>query len=309
MDTDQWMRAFALVSLCGVGDWYTRGNNHNLIIYAPPGGKALAFPYDMDFAFTQSADAPVWGDQGLARIIQLVPNRRAFYTHLLDLRERAFSQAYMNRWLGHYGRLCGQDFTSIGPAIEARWNFIQRSIPPRVEFAISTNEGADFATEEASVILEGSGWVDVRSVLLASREEFLELEWPQLTRWRTRVDLGSGANELELIALGLDDRVLAADAIRVTAPAGIFLRGDMTRDGSLNVTDAIAILRHLFQGAPAPCADAGDADDNEALNLTDAIYVLEYLFRRGPAPAAPYPARGVDSGGPLDCAEGLAGGA
>ena len=54
MDIDQWMRAYALISLCSVGDMYTFGNNHNFFIYQRPSdGKFLYFPWDMDFAFTR----------------------------------------------------------------------------------------------------------------------------------------------------------------------------------------------------------------------------------------------------------------
>src|SRR5262249_3678058 len=52
MDLDEWTRTFALESLCGVGDSYTYGNNHNLFMYLRPSDQRLvAFSVDMDFAF------------------------------------------------------------------------------------------------------------------------------------------------------------------------------------------------------------------------------------------------------------------
>ena len=42
------------------------------------------------------------------------------------------------------------------------------------------------------------------------------------------------------------------------------------------------------------CEDAGDIDDNGSLQVTDVIALLDFLFKSGPAPAAPFPAAGFD---------------
>ena len=75
----------------------------------------------------------------------------------------------------------------------------------------------------------------------------------------------------------------------------IFRRGDADGDGTINITDGIFLLNHLFLGgAEPPCPDAADANDQGALNITSAVYVLNYLFLGGPAPPAP----GADACGP-----------
>ena len=44
---------------------------------------------------------------------------------------------------------------------------------------------------------------------------------------------------------------------------GFFVRGDVNTDTSLNLTDPVFILDHLFAGGDEPqCLDAADADDN-----------------------------------------------
>ncbi|MBI4603601.1 MAG: lamin tail domain-containing protein [Planctomycetes bacterium] len=79
-------------------------------------------------------------------------------------------------------------------------------------------------------------------------------------------------------------------------PRGLQVPGDITQDAQLNLTDAVALLGHLFQGAPErlPCdGDTGspanralaDSNGDGAVNLTDAIAVLRYLFL-GDAPPA-----------------------
>jgi hypothetical protein len=75
-----------------------------------------------------------------------------------------------------------------------------------------------------------------------------------------------------------------------------FRRGDADQNGSLQLTDAVQILGHLFLGIPTKvpqCLDAADADDNGQVQLTDAVRVLSFLFLGvgtiplpGPPPAA-----------------------
>jgi hypothetical protein len=77
------------------------------------------------------------------------------------------------------------------------------------------------------------------------------------------------------------------------APAPRFRRGDTDSSGSLQLTDAVALLNFLFTGGPRPaCLDAGDFDDSGRADISDAIANLGYQFLGGPAPAAP---------GPSDC--------
>jgi len=67
------------------------------------------------------------------------------------------------------------------------------------------------------------------------------------------------------------------------------LRGDASGDGDLNLSDAIHILDHLFQGGPAPvCGDAADANNDGEVNLSDSSFLLSYLFSGGQAPEPPW---------------------
>jgi len=80
-------------------------------------------------------------------------------------------------------------------------------------------------------------------------------------------------------------------------PGGRQVPGDISQDGRLDLTDAVALLGFLFQGTPAalPCGDGTVADpanltllDDNAdggVNLSDAVYILVYLFSGGPPPA------------------------
>ena len=60
---------------------------------------------------------------------------------------------------------------------------------------------------------------------------------------------------------------------------GIFIRGDANADGTVDVSDPLFVLLHLFAEGPAPvCLDAADADDSGGIGLGDAVRILSMLF-------------------------------
>ena len=80
------------------------------------------------------------------------------------------------------------------------------------------------------------------------------------------------------------------------AEGGLQLPGDLNQDGSMDISDSIALLGHLFLGSPArlPCQEGTiddpanisllDVNGDNSLNLTDAIHSLAYLFMGGAPP-------------------------
>ena len=90
----------------------------------------------------------------------------------------------------------------------------------------------------------------------------------------------------------------------VIAEAPLFIRGDGTGDGMIDLADPIFNLNHLFQMGPSICLSAQDTNDDGAVDMADPVYNLMYLFAMGPPPPTPFPACGVDlTVDPLDCAE------
>lgn len=69
-----------------------------------------------------------------------------------------------------------------------------------------------------------------------------------------------------------------------------FVRGDPNVDGSVELSDAVAILAWLFRGASAPrCLAAADVDGDARVRLTDSVYLLRHLYLGGSPPVAPFP--------------------
>ncbi len=62
------------------------------------------------------------------------------------------------------------------------------------------------------------------------------------------------------------------------------LAGDVSGDGLLNVTDAIALLNHLFSGHPLRCPGTADVTASGDVNISDVVYLLLHLFASGPGP-------------------------
>lgn len=74
-----------------------------------------------------------------------------------------------------------------------------------------------------------------------------------------------------------------------------FVRGDANRDGRVDVSDPVFVLRHLFSGDEGSrCDDAADVDDRGQIDLTDAVGLLNYLFAGTVPPAPPHPEAGLD---------------
>ena len=221
MDVDEWMRTFAMYSLCGIGDTYTFGNNHNNMHYVRPDDrKVLVLPWDMDFAFVRSTSASLWGDQNLRRVIELPANTRRFYAHLQDIIETTYNRTYMSHWTTHYGNLSGASFAGILNYIGQRANFVRGRLPSPVDFEIVTNGGRDFSVDAPSVTLEGNAGIDVQSILLSGGEA-PPVSWSSLSRWRATIPLLSGANELTFYGFDIRGDLNSTARITVTSTFGL----------------------------------------------------------------------------------------
>lgn len=82
--------------------------------------------------------------------------------------------------------------------------------------------------------------------------------------------------------------------------AGVFLRGDASGDGQVDLRDALKVLFYLFVGGQLTCLDAADVGNDGVVNVADVLAILSYLYRGGPAPAAPFPTPGSDPVAPPD---------
>jgi hypothetical protein len=129
------------------------------------------------------------------------------------------------------------------------------------------------------VNLEGLGAIHV--VELGAPEAF-----PALSREASAAYLGP---DFEILATPMVTRFT-----RTAASDGLFVRGDTGDDGSLDVADAIVILRYLFEREELPCGSAADANDDGRINIVDAIAVVAVLFGERETLPEPFPNCGGD---------------
>ena len=71
-------------------------------------------------------------------------------------------------------------------------------------------------------------------------------------------------------------------------------RGDVLRDGAVNVADIIAILGHLFRRQAVSCVKAADTNDDGRVNIIDPILLAQSLFGGGAALPPPAAECGLD---------------
>ena len=81
-----------------------------------------------------------------------------------------------------------------------------------------------------------------------------------------------------------------------------FRRGDVNLDALIDLSDAVAILDHLFlSGEALPCRDAADVDDSGTILITDPVALLSALFLGGPRPPGSTECAADPSADELDC--------
>ncbi|MDE0960405.1 MAG: Ig-like domain-containing protein [Planctomycetota bacterium] len=76
---------------------------------------------------------------------------------------------------------------------------------------------------------------------------------------------------------------------------GIFIRGDATCDGAVNIADVAAIAGYVAGAGSTPVIlDTADIDDNGVVHIGDAVLLASFLFSGGTPPAIPFPNAGTD---------------
>jgi len=221
LDLDQVFACTALVNLWGIGDaYYTGGLHHNIRLFVPDSGRGVNFlPWDMDFAMAGATNAPLFpAGNHLGRLITSSPaHRRLFLGHVRRLCESVFTTTYLNPWLTHYGTVIGQNLGGASSYINARRTYAQSQYPPQTTFAITTENGNDFTTSAREIVLEGTGWIDLKEIRRGSLT--LELTWLNLTQWRATLPLTPGANPLTLEAIGFSGESVGTRSLTITSTA------------------------------------------------------------------------------------------
>jgi hypothetical protein len=106
--------------------------------------------------------------------------------------------------------------------------------------------------------------------------------------------------------LPVENSTSATVELTVGEPLPIFIRGDCSNDGDIDIQDAVLLLNLMFSGVAVDCLDASDVNDDGVINLVDPVYELLFIMGLGPVPPAPSWTCGGDAtpdfdGGDLGC--------
>ncbi len=201
-DIDQWLRSYAIQTLYGISDNYVSGSQHNMIIYIHPNGKAMYFPWDMDFTFRQGQTAGISLNGDLNKMLRDPLIERSYLAQMNELLLTGFNQEYMARWAEHYSTfLPSENLATHVNYIDRRNRHIAgaiRSRFPKVPFKITSNDGEAMEVAASTITLEGEGWLDVATVSVGDTE--YELEWYDRDKWRLTLPLMVGENVIDLQA-------------------------------------------------------------------------------------------------------------
>lgn len=259
IDVDQYLRAFAVQVLFGIGDSYSSGSDHNAIFYnRPEDGKFLYFPWDMDFAFSRSFDSSLTSSGDLTKLLTSPANRRAFYGHLQDIITTTYNTSYLTYWANHYSCfLPSEDLASNLSYIAARGSYalaqVDSTIPP-VNFALTTPNSS---TSDSAFVVTGEGWVDVREIRLAGSPNALPITWTDTDTFQVSVPVIAGTNLYTIEAYNFEGDLIGTDTIEIT---GV---GDVIPAAA----DNLVITELMFNPATTGPEDSDDYEYIELLNL------------------------------------------
>ena len=61
--------------------------------------------------------------------------------------------------------------------------------------------------------------------------------------------------------------------------------GDADCSGSTDISDAVVLIAHIFNGGPPPYdMNSGDPNADCAVDISDVVYLIAYIFGNGPGP-------------------------
>jgi hypothetical protein len=222
LDIEQWIRVFAFKSLSGDADTYGFGYPHNQLIYVPPSGKALTFPWDMDFSWSLAANGTINVGARIGQIIHPFPARqRLFLGNIRDILDTSYNTNYMARWTAHYASLAGQNYSGVLNYINQRAKSARTQLPALSPLAITTFSGNTFVTNAASMTLRGTAPYTIKRLQLNTNSPAAGFTWTTVQSWETTVPLSYGSNRVTLVGYDFHNRPFITNEVTILSSAGL----------------------------------------------------------------------------------------
>jgi hypothetical protein len=270
LDMDQWIRVFAFKSLGGDADTYAFGYPHNQIIYLPPQGKALTFPWDMDFAWTRSATDPITVGARIGQIIHGVPvYHRLFLGHIRDIIDSSYNTNYMTRWANHYASLASQNYSGVVTYIGQREKSARSQLPAEAPFRITSFNGSDTVTNASTIRLIGTAPYTIKRFERPTPVSEPDLNWITADQWQWNISLEFGENRIALNGYNFRNQAVTGPSITITS-SNPYGRPDRDGDGMPDTWETL-------NGTNPDVSDSAKDPDGDGLSNLD-----EYLAGTSP---------------------------
>lgn len=276
-DVDQWMRVFAMMSLNGTDDVFSRLWEHNFRFYVRPDGKVVVMQWDLDRTFRLStSDASTIlpstnrdGDpSSIAKLFTIPRFERLFHGHVDDLINTTFNSAYLGSWATELAGVSGASMNSYLNYVSNRADLVDSILPASAVFEISTNGGSDFSVGASSTELEGDAWVDVVGISVNGID--VPVTWTDADSWLITSPLSIGQNLLNITAFNHRGVEVGSDVITITNTSDVDLASAM----NLAITEL-----HYHPSDPSQLEmEAGFTDSEqfefiEVTNIDSSVYV------------------------------------
>lgn len=317
LDVEGFLRVFAVRR--NTDDWDTwggrRGKNAYLYRSEREGWWTL-IPWDMELTFeTPTAFLPASIDgpettpfPEVTRFLDRPALRRRYLRLLVDLVEGPLSSGFLSPYLDRLEDrgMSNVDVGRPGGFVDVRNRLLREllspAMVPRTKFEISR---VDVEKAKGLATFTGVAPLDVAAVVVRVPPESPRDEGQRIVAglgvdrplgWSAAVALPPGEHAVEALAFDDDGNLVAASEVKVHIERTdrVFVRGDADQSGSVNIADAVHILRAGLGRDNAACRDAADVNDDGELDLSDAVALLRWLFADGAPPALPFPEAGMD---------------
>lgn len=226
-DMEEWMRLLGYHRVTGNWDSWGYNIGQNMFLYRPTGGKWVLMPWDIDFVLGlgDSATSPISGGQD-PRLNVMFSNptfRRMLWRLYQDaingpmLPENYGPQIAARRAvLRNNGVNASSSTNAIFTYLNARRRYLgtQMTNADAKVFALSTNGGADFTNDTASVVLTGTAPFAVAKLMV--NEGAYPITWSDATHFSLTVPLTRATNQLSLVGLDLRGQPVPGAAQSVT---------------------------------------------------------------------------------------------
>ena len=284
IDVSEWLRAFAMETLFGIGDNYATSSQHNFYNYRRPSdGRWIFFPYDMDFTFNNDPTSSMFPNSDLVKLTGNAANLRTYWAHVRDICQTSFSSSYLSSWAQHYNNFVSEDLTQYMSYVDTRRAYALAqlgSAVPTVPFAITTPNGT---APVPTVTIAGTAWVDVAQLRLAGSSVPLTVTWTSPSAWQSNITIAPGTN---VITINAYDSLGALITAPNTASVTITGTGTIVPANATNLVISEIMYHPGPPSAGEIAAGFADADDFEFLELqnisaSNTISLANCVFTKG----------------------------